>query len=218
MRRGTLRFVTSPMNAGKTANMLMKAKHARSRGKTVVIAKPAVDTRHKKLVVKSRCGIEMGCDLDVDSKFSFARDVSYAGVDFLFVDEAQFLTARQVEELREVADGHGVAVWCYGLLTDFKRSLFEGSKRLVELCDKMAELDVTCHFCEEGGRFHLKYIGGKASVDGPSVEISGPGQDKFVSVCHMCWVEKTEASTEVLLSAPPHADVLSVEKVLKGIN
>ncbi|AFM97685.1 thymidine kinase [Encephalitozoon hellem ATCC 50504] len=196
MKRGVLKFVASPMNGGKTTNMLLRAKRASILGWKVLLAKPQVDTRHKSTVIRSRCGAEMECNLCVDSQFNFAKDISYKDVDILFVDEAQFLSARQIEELREVVDVHGISVWCYGLLTDFKKNLFAGSKRLVELCDKMYELDVLCCFCSESGRFHLKYADGKADVSGPSIDVSTPGNDKFVSVCHKCWMEKMSASEE----------------------
>ncbi|KMV66727.1 thymidine kinase [Encephalitozoon cuniculi EcunIII-L] len=197
MTRGTLNFVTSPMNAGKTANMLLRARHAATLGRRVLLAKPLSDTRHESSVIRSRCGIEMKCDLCAGPEFSFTKDVLYGDVDILLVDEAQFLSTRQIDELREVADVHGIPVWCYGLLTDFKKNLFEGSKRLVELCDKMIELDIVCYFCKADGRFHLKYANGKAVVEGPSIDISIPGDGKFVAVCHMCWTEKTSASEEV---------------------
>ncbi|ADM10926.1 thymidine kinase [Encephalitozoon intestinalis ATCC 50506] len=191
MTRGVLRFVTSPMNSGKTTSMLLKARHASSLGRKVLLVKPQTDTRYKGSVIKSRCGTEMECNLYVDSKFNFKRDVSYKGVDMVFIDEAQFLSSKQIEELREVVDIYGVSVWCYGLLTDFKKNLFEGSRRLVELCDKMSEFDILCYFCMESGRFHLKYIDGKADTSGPSIDVCEEGNEKFVSVCHVCWVEKT---------------------------
>lgn len=197
MKRGVLKFVASPMNGGKTTNMLLRAKRASILGWKVLLAKPQIDTRHRSATIKSRCGAEMECDLCVDSRFNFMKDISYKDVDILFVDEAQFLSTRQIEELREVVDVHKVSIWCYGLLTDFKKNLFEGSRRLVELCDKMYELDVLCCFCSESGRFHLKCNDGKGSLDGPSIDISTPGNDKFVSVCHMCWTEKMSASKEV---------------------
>lgn len=195
MAKRTFEFVYSAICGGKTANMLLRAKHSELCGKKILLAKPPIDIRYDGRIIKSRCGIEMRCDICVDSEFNFVEDVSYANVDILFVDEAQFLSSWQIEQLREVADIHGISVLCYGLLTDFMKNLFDGSKRLIELCDRISELDVTCNFCGENAKFNLKYIGGQAITNGPVVDISMPGAEKFLPVCHGCWMEKATVTT-----------------------
>ncbi|KAH9412167.1 thymidine kinase [Ordospora pajunii] len=192
MSRGRLRFIHSPMFAGKTANMLLAAKHAKTCGKVVLLMKPQADTRCKVDVIKSRCGMEMCCDLSVGSEFDFVKDVCYEGVDIVFVDEAQFLSSWQIESLREAVDVHGISVWCYGLLTDFKKCLFDGSKRLVELSDELSEIQVLCGMCKENARFHLRYVDGKPSTSGPTIDIEMPGCEKYASVCHACWKRRME--------------------------
>lgn len=213
MARGMFEFVYSAINGGKTANMLLRAKHSSMCGKVVLLAKPSVDIRHNSGVIKSRCGIEMECSLCVDASFDFMRDVSYAGVDILFVDEVQFLSSQHIEQLREVADVYGIAVLCYGLLTDFKKNLFEGARRLTELCDRISELDVGCNFCGGRARFNLKYIGGKAIVDGPVIDVNIPGAEKYVPVCHRCWTERTISAVDVPVGQEPPIPVSNARMV-----
>lgn len=213
MVRKTLEFVYSAMCGGKTANMVLRAKHSELSGRKILLAKPRVDTRYDVGIIKSRCGIEMECDICADLDFNFVRDVSYTNVDTLFVDEAQFLSSEQIDQLREVVDIYGVSVLCYGLLTDFKKNLFDGSKRLVELCDRISELDVTCNFCGENAKFNLKYIGGRAIVSGSTIDINTPNFEKYVPVCHGCWMKKT-TTTEVALGNQETPNIFRNEVVV----
>lgn len=201
MAKRAFEFTYSAIGGGKTANMILRARHSELCGKRILLAKPQIDTRHETGAIRSRSGIDMRCDVCAAPDFDFAA-MSYGNIDILFVDEAQFLSCVQIEQLREVADTHSISVLCYGLLTDFRRNLFEGSKRLVELCDRIVELDVTCNFCGENAKFNLKYIGGQAVVDGPVVDISAPGAEKYVPVCHGCWSAKTSGTDDACVQAP----------------
>ena len=109
---------------------------------------------------------------------------------WILVDEAQFLTAEQVDQLAALVDKFGISVMCYGLRTDFKTQLFEGSKRLFEIADTIEEIKSSCE-CDNKCIFNAridKY--GKVVVDGEQIEIGG--DDRYTSMCRKCYHEKTK--------------------------
>jgi thymidine kinase len=106
-------------------------------------------------------------------------------LEWIFVDEAQFLTEEQVDQLSDVVDYLGINVMCYGLRTDFKSKLFPGSKRLFELADTIEEIKSTC---ECGNK---TIINARVDKDG-NVLKNGPqtlvgGDDRYISICRKCW-------------------------------
>ena len=114
-----------------------------------VCLKPVVDTRDLTNVIKSRIGIQRECqwiyhDTDLYDMAQTLFEESMAVIDWFLVDEAQFLTAEQVDQLSRVVDDFGSNVICYGLRTDFKSRLFEGSRRLFEIADTIDEIKSTC--------------------------------------------------------------------------
>ena len=122
------------MGSSKTANALMKKFSFEEHGKKVLLIKPSIDNRDGKITVKSRVGIS--CDALIIDQDKTIKEIiePYKDIDIIIVDEAQFLTALQVEELRDLTLS-GIMVMCYGLKTDYMGNLFEGSKRIIELAD-----------------------------------------------------------------------------------
>ena len=119
-------FYYGVMGSSKTANALMKKFNFEERGRTVALLKPSLDTRNGKTLIKSRIGLSSEAfflDRDKTIKETIGSDSKY---DTIMIDEAQFLTVDQVDELREMAD-NGIMVMCYGLKTDYTGHLFEGS-------------------------------------------------------------------------------------------
>lgn len=109
---------------------------------------------------------------------------------WVLVDEAQFLTKEQVDQLGAVVDKFGVNVMCYGLRTDFKTNLFEGSKRLFEIADTIEEIKSSCE-CDNKCIFNARVDkNGDVVVDGEQIEIGG--DDRYVSMCRKCYMEKTK--------------------------
>jgi thymidine kinase len=149
-----LYFRHGTMDSAKTLNLLAVAHNYRSQGKRVLLVKPRIDDRFGAAAIRSRAGIEAEADLLVDAD-TVLDPAAFRGIDCVLVDEAQFLSAAVIDQLRALTHG-GPPVICYGLRTDFRTHLFEGSRRLLELADSIEEVKVTCQFCNRKAIFNLR--------------------------------------------------------------
>ena len=179
-----LYFRYGAMGSSKTANLLMVQYNYKEKGKNAVIIKPQIDNRDGVDVVKSRIGLSAKSI----SAESFLNDIekNINGVDAILVDECQFLAATQVDALAEIADKYDITVICYGLKTDFKGQLFEGSKRLVELADKIEEIPTIC-WCGKKAKFNARYSGDKIIKTGNQIELGA--NDRYVALCRKHYME-----------------------------
>lgn len=161
--------------------------------------KPAVDTRESKNVIHSRIGIERECQwIYPDTNlYDFFRDKNKPGdmiPEWILIDEAQFLSARQVDELAAVVDDFGANVVCYGLRTDFQSHLFEGSRRLFEIADTIDEVKSTCT-CGRKTIVNARMdSNGDIITEGAQVEIGG--NERYMAVCRKCWRNKRIAHSQ----------------------
>ena len=139
--------------------------------------------------IVSHSGLQADADvlLDPDTDLDFD---DFEGYSCILVDEAQFLSARSIEQLRDLTIKKGVPVICYGLRTDFRTNLFEGSRRLLELADSIEEVKTTCAFCNGKAVFNLKSVDGKATVTGPAVCLGC--EELYLPVCYTHFVAKIE--------------------------
>ena len=147
-RKGKLYFRYGTMGSAKTALLLTTAYNFEERGMRYVCLKPIIDTREESNVIRSRIGIERECrwiyhESDLYEMACQLSAESEGVIDWFLVDEAQFLTAAQVDQLARVVDDFGSNVICYGLRTDFRSCLFEGSRRLFEIADTIDEIKST---------------------------------------------------------------------------
>ena len=146
-----LTFYYGTMASSKTANALMKKfqYEATDAGGCIgtVLIKPKIDNRSAGATVSSRTGLAAEADLLLGREDRLLTGWTKSGCGVVIVDEAQFLTAAQVEDLKIITEIANTPVYCYGLRTDFKGELFEGSKRLFELADKIYELESFCSQC-----------------------------------------------------------------------
>lgn len=179
-----LYFRHGTVGSAKTLNLLAVAHNYRQQGKKIILMKPVLDTRFKKEKITSRAGLEMEADILIVDENSL-RGVDYCGVSCILVDEAQFLSARVIEELRRIALDFDIPILCYGLRTDFKSHLFEGSARLMELADSIEEVKATCHYCNRKSIMNLKHVNGLATSEGPSVELGA--EEKYFPTCYKCY-------------------------------
>jgi thymidine kinase len=179
-----LYFRHGTVSSAKTMNLLAVAHNYRSQGKRVLLLKPRLDTRWGQDVILSRSGLEAQADLlvDPDSRLDPER---FEGIDCVLVDEAQFLSPALVEQLRELTLRPGLPVICYGLRTDFRTHLFDGSRRLLELADSIEEVKVTCKFCNRKAIFNLRLVNGQPTAEGAQIELGG--DDKYVPSCAHCY-------------------------------
>ncbi|MNW56250.1 Thymidine kinase [compost metagenome] len=137
-----LYFRYGTMGSSKTANALMTRFNYIEKGMKVLLLKPSVDDRYEEDIVQSRIGLSAEAELfrNIDDLTSYG----HRWCDVVVVDEAQFCTKGQVEQLKLIAETHS-PVFAYGLRTNFKSELFEGSKRLFELADSITEIKSICH-------------------------------------------------------------------------
>ena len=192
-RKGKLYFRYGTMGSAKTALLLTTAYNFEERGMRYVCFKPVVDTRESTNVIRSRIGIERECrwiyhDTDLYEMARQMCEEDKAVTDWILVDEAQFLTADQVDQLARVVDDFGSNVICYGLRTDFRSNLFEGSRRLFEIADTIDEIKSTCT-CGRKTIINAR-IGSNGDFveEGAQVEIGG--DDRYMAVCRKCWRNK----------------------------
>lgn len=181
------------MGSAKTALLLTTAYNFEERKMTYACLKPVVDTREKENVIRSRIGIERKClwiypDTDLYLLAQELFEQTMTVIDWFLIDEAQFLSADQVDQLARVVDDYGSNVICYGLRTDFRTHLFEGSRRLFEIADTIDEIKSTCS-CGRKTIVNARIdSNGDFVTDGKQVEIGG--DDRYIAVCRKCWRNK----------------------------
>lgn len=186
-------FYCGPMGSSKTAHALMTNFQYKEKGKNVWLIKPALDTREEmqyhngrviKTLVKSRVGITAWAD----AISSTDKLTPPEGTTAIICDEAQFLTTAQVEELKMLSDEKGIQVLCYGLRTDFRSQVFEGSKRLFELASVVKNIPVICD-CGNYAVINARIKDGAIVTEGEQVDIGG--NDKYRAFCYACWKKYT---------------------------
>ena len=185
-----LYFYYASMNAGKSTTLLQADFNYRERGMKTMLFTAALDDRYEAGRITSRIGLDTGAVL-------FERDTDIAALAIarhrdeplacVLVDEAQFLTAAQVDQLAHLADSIGIPVLAYGLRTDFQAQLFEGSARLLALADSLIELKSVC-MCGRKATMNLRVDAeGRAVASGAQTEIGG--NDRYVALCRRHFVE-----------------------------
>ncbi|MFO1516691.1 MAG: thymidine kinase [Lysobacterales bacterium] len=179
-----LYFYYSAMNAGKTTTLLQSAHNYRERGMRTLIYTPRLDDRYGEGVVASRIGLRANgriFERDDDLLAMTRTDLELHGtLHCVLVDEAQFLSKAQVWQLTEIVDALNVPVLAYGLRTDFRGELFEGSQYLLAWADSISEIKTICHSGRKATMVVRVDEHGRAVTDGPQVQIGG--NERYVSV------------------------------------
>ena len=180
-----LYFRHGAVSSAKTLELLSVAHTYRTQGKNCVVMKPEIDTRFGRDTVRSRAGLSQTADVVITPGSDLSQLVIPDVVHCVVVDEAQFLSADHIEQLRDLTISWNVPVICYGLRTDFRTKLFPGSKRLMELADSIEEIKTTCISCNAKAIFNLKHSNGVGRFDGPVVEMGDA--DVYKPVCYTCY-------------------------------
>lgn len=192
-----LYFSYAAMNAGKSTILLQAAYNYRERGMEVLLMTSALYRDADDGHISSRIGISAEAALytaDTDL-FSLIREQKYVHpIDAVFVDEAQFLTRDQVWQLARVADHFGVPVLTYGLRTDFRGELFEGSAALLAIADELREVRTICECGRKATMVVRLGPDGKALTEGEQISI---GKATYLSVCRRHWEERMGRTPEV---------------------
>ena len=190
-------FNWGSMSSGKTLKLLSTAYNLEENNIQIMVLKPSLDTRDGEGIIRSRAGLERKCimiDRDVNlykaiKAYKNVLDAQFEKLRWVIVDEAQFLTKEQVDQLSDVVDFLDVNVMCFGLRTDFQSNLFEGSKRLFEIADDIEEIKATCSCGEKKTSINARFDeNGDIITEGTQVEIGG--NDKYKALCRRCWKNK----------------------------
>jgi thymidine kinase len=189
-------FRYGAMNSGKSTALLQVAHNYEERGMRVLLVKPGIDTKGNSTIV-SRLGIQRAVDILADKNMNIRHAIKQQQktvhkIDCVLVDEAQFLTDKQVDELFELVVLDSLPVICYGLRTDFLTELFPGSKRLFALAHSLEELKTVCR-CGKKAMMNGRKINGAFVFQGSQVAIDGAGDISYESLCGSCYLhEKNE--------------------------
>lgn len=194
-----LYFRYGAMNSGKSTALIQAAHNYEERGQRVLLTKPAVDTKGDHNIV-SRLGVTRPVDFvltpadDAWARFAQerARAKTETGVDVscLLVDEAQFLTEQQVDDLLRIAILDNVPVLAYGIRTDFQTVAFPGSRRLLEISHSLEELKTICR-CGRKAVFNARTVDGIYIFDGDQVAIEDGVDIVYESLCGQCYLEES---------------------------
>lgn len=189
-----LYFKYGAMGSSKTAQALMCKFNYEQKGYVVKLLKPLIDNRdilNNKNIVKSRIGLYSDC-------ISFSQNDNLIDVcgkldknSVIIVDECQFLTTLQVEQLKEIS--LSTPVLCYGLLTNFQTKLFEGSKRLVEIADSLMEIKSVCK-CGRKAMINSRWQNGQLVTKGEEVLIGG--DESYEGICYTCYLQELKKQSK----------------------
>ena len=184
-----LYFKYGAMGSSKTAQALITKFNYEERGMKVWLIKPALDNRDGEKIIRSRIGLEAVCDT-VDKKDSLLElfEMDHTECDVIIADECQFFTEEHVNDLRLIADDYDVPVLCFGLRTDFLCKLFEGSRRLFELADSVAEIKTICE-CGSKASVNAR-LDGSLRIVTEGAQVMLGGNDSYVAMCYKCWRKK----------------------------
>lgn len=182
------------MGCGKTIHLLQSAFNYEEHGQKVCVIKPAADTKNGTKLL-TRIGLERETD------FTFTRDddlferikSEYSTVDCVLVDEAQFMTPEQADELMMVVVKLGIPVMCYGLRLNFrmKDGGFEGATRLLQIAHDISEIKTICE-CGHKAMLNARFLDGKLVTSGPDVLIDGESEAKYCALCPKCFQKYLE--------------------------
>ena len=190
-----LYFKYGAMGSSKTANALITKFNYEERGMKVWLLKPVMDDRDGKDIIKSRIGLACRCFVVTPETNIVNEYEKLSGYDAVIVDEAQFLTPKQIDELRYIVDNMNVPVLCFGLRTDFLTHVFPGSLRLLEIADSISEIKTICR-CGSKATVNARIDEqGNVITDGEQVLIGG--NDSYEAMCYSCYMKKIKSKKEI---------------------
>lgn len=185
-----LYFRYGAMGCGKTAQLLQVAFNYKEKGMTVCVMKPKIDTKAGSKL-QTRIGIERDIDyliLEDDDIYEIVKN-KYSKSNCILIDEAQFLSKEQVDNLMRIVVKLNIPVICYGLRTDFLTNGFTGSIRLLEIAHTIEELKTICK-CGRKATYNARYVNDRIVTSGTSIVIDNDPNVKYVSLCPHCYYDE----------------------------
>ena len=183
-----LYFKYGAMGSSKTAQALITKYNYEENDLKVWLIKPSADVRDGAATLRSRIGLEAQVEVippEIDVLERFVREKE-GSCDVIIVDECQFLTEVQIDQLRAIVDEHNVPVMCFGLRTDFQTKLFPGSLRLMEVADTIQEIKTICD-CGAKATVNAR-IDGEGHIVTQGAQVVLGGNDSYIAMCHKCYV------------------------------
>ena len=183
-----LYFKYGAMGSSKTAQALITKYNYEENDLSVWLLKPSADDRDGVQILRSRIGLEASADIispetDIVRRFETEK---LGQVDVIIVDECQFFTSEQIDQLREIVDAYNLPVMCFGLRTDFQTKLFPGSRRLMEVADSILEIKTICD-CGAKATVNARIdSSGHIVTEGAQVVLGG--NDSYIAMCHKCYM------------------------------
>ena len=183
-----LYFKYGAMGSSKTAQALITKYNYEENDLNVWLIKPSADTRDGAEILRSRIGLEAMVEViapgvDVYQRF---RESQLGSCNVIIVDECQFMTAEQIDQLRAIVNDFSIPVMCFGLRTDFQTHLFPGSRRLMEVADTIQEIKTICD-CGAKATVNAR-IDGEGHIVTEGAQVVLGGNDSYIAMCHKCWV------------------------------
>ena len=184
-----LYFRYGAMGCGKTMQLLQVAFNYEERGQKVCVIKPATDTKNGTKLL-TRIGPERDTSFTVDRRLNVFNRIKkdYSDVDCVLVDESQFLTTKQVDQLMDVVIKLNIPVICYGLRLNalMNDEGFEGATRLLQIAHKIEEIKTICD-CGRKATLNTRWLDGKLVSSGPAVLIDGTSKIEYKALCEHCY-------------------------------
>ena len=183
-----LYFKYGAMGSSKTAQALITKYNYEENDMKVWLIKPSADTRDGADILRSRIGLQAAVEvmtpgMNIYDRYAQTRDGNCHAV---IVDECQFMTEEQIDQLRAIVDDFNVPVMCFGLRTDFQTKLFPGSRRLMEVADAIQEIKTICD-CSAKATVNARIdADGYIVTEGAQVVLGG--NDSYIAMCHRCWI------------------------------
>ena len=191
-------FKYGAMGSSKTAQALITINKYEENDLQVWLIKPSADTRDGAAILRSRIGLEAPVEVIAPEVDIYARFLGGKArrSDVIIVDECQFLTEKQIDQLRNIVNEHNIPVLCFGLRTDFQTHLFPGSRRLMELADCIEEIKTMCD-CGAKATVNARINDGYIVTEGAQVVLGG--NDCYIAMCHRCYVQSIREHKKIKL-------------------
>ena len=199
-----LYFKYGAMGSSKTAQALITKYNYEENDLKVWLIKPSADVRDGAATLRSRIGLEAQVEVippEIDVLERFVREKE-GSCDVIIVDECQFLSEAQIDQLRAIVDEHNVPVMCFGLRTDFQTKLFPGSLRLMEVADTIQEIKTICD-CGAKATVNAR-IDGEGHIVTQGAQVVLGGNDSYIAMCHKCYVRGIREHKVIKLHGQNH--------------
>ncbi len=190
-----LYFKYGSMGSSKTAQALITKYNYEENGMRVWLIKPAADNRDGAIILKSRVGLQAPAEVVAPTADICAMFEERDEPDVIIVDECQFMSAEQIDQLRDIVDTKSIPVICFGLRTDFQSKLFPGSHRLFEVADTISEIKSICD-CGAKATTNAR-IDSEGYIVTEGAQLFIGGNDSYVAMCHKCWIRNIREHRKV---------------------